>query len=224
MAAKKKTKESRTKPATKKAGKREQNKDKTKKGILKAALELFARKGFNRTTTKEISIRAGIAEGTLFNYFRTKEDLALYFIEEKVAALISWYESDPEIQEAPVTEKLFAIIHRYLESIGPYEDFVEAVYLRALQPSSKLNPLSLEGQEVNLHYLKFIRGILRDAEAAGEIPSFGDLGAYGFGLFQLAILTHWLRDRSENKEETLALLDRCLSMATTFIQKGGWEW
>ena len=221
---KKKAAEKGTRKAAKKAGKRERNKEKTKKAILDGALELFASKGFVRTTTKEISKRAGIAEGTLFNYFRTKEDLALYFIEEKVADLISWYENDDEIQEALVTEKLFAIVHRYLESISPYEDFVEAVYLRALQPTSKLNPLSLDGQEVNLHYLKFIRGILSEAEAAGEIPPFGDLGAYGFGLFQLAILTYWLRDDSENKEETLALLDRCLNIASTVIQKGGWEW
>src|SRR6266700_1119573 len=60
-------------------GKRVQNKEKTRKAILRAALELFAEKGFYHTTTKAISRQAGIAEGTLFNYFETKEDLALYF-------------------------------------------------------------------------------------------------------------------------------------------------
>ncbi|MEM7011573.1 MAG: TetR/AcrR family transcriptional regulator [Verrucomicrobiota bacterium] len=215
---------SKKKTSAKKAGKREKKKDKTKKAILKAALDSFAKKGFHRTTTKEISERAGIAEGTLFNYFAAKEDLALFFIEQEVSGLISWYESEQEIQDAPVAEKLFAIMHRYLESVSPYEDFVEAVYLRALHPSSKLNPLSLDGQEVNLQYLQFIRGILREAEAAGEIPAFGDFGAYGFGLFQLGILTHWLQDKSENKEDTLALLDRCLNIASAVIRNGGWEW
>lgn len=223
MKAKKKS-ASKKKRAAKKGGKRQENKEKTKKAILKAALALFAKKGFLRTTTKQISDRAGVAEGTLFNYFRTKEDLALCFIEEEVVGLMTWYESELELQEAPVTEQLFALVHRYLENIAPYEDFVEAVYLRALHPKSRLNPLSIESQEVNLRYLKFIRGILSEAEARGEIPPFGDLGAYGFGMFQLAILTHWLQDSSENKEATLALLDRCLNLASTFIQKGGWEW
>jgi len=50
---------------------------------LRAALDLFAEKGFYRTTTKAISKKAGIAEGTLFNYFETKEDLALYFFERE---------------------------------------------------------------------------------------------------------------------------------------------
>ena len=208
----------------KSSGKRVQNKERTKKAILKAALVLFAKKGFRSTTTKEISKKAGIAEGTLFNYFKTKEDLALYFFEQEIAGLIKWFHKQEALHEAPVTEKLFAIIHRHLERIAPYEDFIGAVYLRALQPTSKLNPLSLDRQEVNLQYLHFIRDILEDAEASGEIPPMGDLGAYGFGVFQLAMLTHWLHDTSTNKENTLALLDRCLNMSTTLFQKGGWEW
>ncbi|MFL7790868.1 MAG: helix-turn-helix domain-containing protein, partial [Anaerolineae bacterium] len=37
--------------------------------ILDAAAAVFAEKGFHRTTTKEIASRAGIAEGTIYNYF-----------------------------------------------------------------------------------------------------------------------------------------------------------
>jgi AcrR family transcriptional regulator len=63
------------KPRTKKTrGKRLENKEKTRKAILRAALQLFAEKGFYQTTTKAIARKAGIAEGTLFNYFETKED------------------------------------------------------------------------------------------------------------------------------------------------------
>ena len=65
-----------------------QKKEKTKRAILKAALELFAAKGFYATTTKAISKKARIAEGTLFNYFETKEDLALYFFEEELSGVM----------------------------------------------------------------------------------------------------------------------------------------
>jgi AcrR family transcriptional regulator len=205
-------------------GKRAENKQKTRKAILRAALELFARKGFFQTTTKEISRRAKIAEGTLFNYFRTKEDLALYFFEEELVGLIEWFHRDIRLQKAAVAEKLFALIYRHLERIGPYEEFIGAVYLRALQPSSKLSPLSLHSQEHNLRYLRFVRDILAEAEAAGEVPEVGDIGAYGFGLFHLTMITYWLQDRSPGKEQTLALLDRCLKLATHVLQKGDWEW
>src|SRR4030095_1581823 len=104
-------------------GKRAQNKERTKREILRAALELFSKKGFFRTTTKQISDKAGIAEGTLFNYFKTKEDLALYFFEQELAALVEWYRDQKALHEASLAEKLFAVIHRHLERISPYEEF-----------------------------------------------------------------------------------------------------
>ena len=205
-------------------GRRAANKQKTKKAILRAALELFAKKGFSKTTTKEISRRARIAEGTLFNYFRTKEDLALYFFEEELLGLITWFEREERLRKAPLAEKLFALIHHHLERISPYEEFIGAVYLRALQPRSKLSPLSLHSQEHNLRYLRFVRDILAEAEAEGELPGIGDFGAYGFGLFHLAMITYWLQDQTPGKGETLALLDRCLKFATHLLQRGAWEW
>lgn len=211
-------------PAENGRGKRVQNKENTKQAILRAALELFAEQGFYRTTTKAISRKARIAEGTLFNYFQTKEDLALYFFEQELDEVIGWYERDRRIQRAALPEKLFAIIHRFLERLAPYEEFIGAVYLRALAPTSKLSPWSLQTQERNIRYLRFIRGILAEAEASGELPPVGDFGAYAFGLFHLAIITHWLRDRSRGKEQTLALLDRCLKLGAHVLKKGGWDW
>ncbi|WP_410508531.1 TetR/AcrR family transcriptional regulator [Methanosarcina hadiensis] len=59
---------------------KEQVKDK-RKAIMEAALKLFTERGFHGTSTAQISKEAGVATGTLFNYFPTKEDLinSLYF-------------------------------------------------------------------------------------------------------------------------------------------------
>jgi AcrR family transcriptional regulator len=205
-------------------GKRDQNKERTKEQILEAALELFRRNGLDGTTTKQISRRAGIAEGTLFNYFKTKEDLALYFFQKETDDLIEWFEKDSSLQKAPLAEKLFAIIHRQLEYISPYEDFIGAVFFRSLQPRSKLSPLSLGSQELRLKYLKFIRDVLADAEGKEEIPNVGELGAYAFGLFYMGIVLHWLHDTSRGKQRTLALLDRSLKLGTQVLKKGAWDW
>ena len=52
-----------------------------KTAIMESALKLFTERGFHGTSTAQISKEAGIATGTLFNYFPTKEDLinSLYF-------------------------------------------------------------------------------------------------------------------------------------------------
>ena len=225
MKTRQRTKHNETASDAPPAGKRAQNKERTRQAILKAALEFFSEKGFHRTTTREIARRAGIAEGTMFNYFRTKEDLALYFFEKELSGLIEWYGEQSELQAAPLAEKLFGIVNHHLERIGPYEEFIGAVYLRALQPSSKLNPLSLPERELSLRYLRFVHEILAEAEERQEIPKVGQVGAYAVGLFHVAMITYWLNDRSRGKENTLALLDRGLKLANGILmRKGGWEW
>ncbi|HZU35991.1 MAG TPA: helix-turn-helix domain-containing protein [Gemmataceae bacterium] len=54
----------------------------TRQRILEAARQLFAAKGFEASTTRDIADAAGIASGTLFNYFTTKEAL--------LASLATW--------------------------------------------------------------------------------------------------------------------------------------
>lgn len=213
------------------SGKRAENKEKTRKHILEAALHLFSKKGFDRTTAKQISDKAGIAEGTLYNYFKTKEEVALYFFEQEFEGLVEWYQSNQALHHKPLSEKFFAIIYRHLEQMAPYEDFIGAVYLRAFQPASKLSPLRLQTKERNVRYLRFINELIRDSEEEGLINKLGELSAYGFGLFHFAMLTYWLQDTSRGKERTLALLDRSLrigdsilKIANSLLKRGNWEW
>jgi len=50
--------------------------------ILEASLELFTKKGFSATTTKEIALKSGVAEGLIFYYFKDKNELLNYLIHE----------------------------------------------------------------------------------------------------------------------------------------------
>src|ERR1051325_9904303 len=113
-----------TRTAKKKcAAKREQNKQVIRDRIVKAALTLFQTKGFETTTTKAIARKAGIAEGTVFNYFRTKEDIALFFFELEVDQAIEAVRDDLRLRKAPLEEKLFKLVHSQLEFLAPYERF-----------------------------------------------------------------------------------------------------
>jgi AcrR family transcriptional regulator len=60
--------------------------------ILKAAVTIFYDKGYNGTTTKEIAGKAGVAEGTIFRYFKTKKDIlhsiVIFFIDKLAASLV----------------------------------------------------------------------------------------------------------------------------------------
>ncbi len=51
--------------------------------LAQTAMQLFAEKGFDETTVEEVAAAAGVSRRTLFNYFRTKEELALSGLSEQ---------------------------------------------------------------------------------------------------------------------------------------------
>ena len=63
------------------------------KAVIKSAVELFSEKGYASTSTKEIAVRAGVAEGTIFKQYPTKKDLMLWItgriIQKALFPLIS---------------------------------------------------------------------------------------------------------------------------------------
>lgn len=50
--------------------------------MLKAAVQLFTEEGFHASSTRKIAARAGVSEGTLFNYFGSKNDLLLAILDD----------------------------------------------------------------------------------------------------------------------------------------------
>ena len=55
--------------------------------ILEAALEVFARKGFHEAKISEIARTAGVADGTIYLYFKNKDDLLISLFEAKIGQI-----------------------------------------------------------------------------------------------------------------------------------------
>src|SRR5687768_7633800 len=56
--------------------------------ITDAAVEVFAERGFHQARVSDIARRAGVADGTIYLYFKNKEDLLLSIFEEKMDFLL----------------------------------------------------------------------------------------------------------------------------------------
>ena len=62
--------------------------DKTRNHIILTASDLFYQKGYNLTGINEIIEKAGIAKATLYNHFRSKEDLCLAYLDARDQELL----------------------------------------------------------------------------------------------------------------------------------------
>ena len=224
MTAKRRLK-SRAKPHSGKAvprpvGRRAQNKEAIRKRIVTAALNLFQTKGFDATTTKAIARKASIAEGTVFNYFKTKEDIALYFFEQEVDQAIAAVRESPRLRKAPLEEKLFTLVHSQLEFLAPHERFIGAAFIHALKPASPLGIFSHRAQQLRHRYVGFLQELFEESLPKDQHSSLTWLAPDVFWIFYLGALLYWLHDSSPGKQNTLAFLDRSLSIGVSMLKQG----
>ena len=87
-------------------GRRERRRTEIRERLFRAALRLFAERGFMETTVEDITEAADVGKGTFFNYFRTKEHVLATFGAERLAALERALESAKEGPVMPVLRDL----------------------------------------------------------------------------------------------------------------------
>jgi AcrR family transcriptional regulator len=89
-------------------GLRERKKQRTARQIAETARRLFAERGFEHVTVAEIARAADVSEGTVFNYFPSKEDLVYERMEVFERELLS------AIRDRPAGESLVAAFRRFI--------------------------------------------------------------------------------------------------------------
>jgi AcrR family transcriptional regulator len=68
-------------------GRRERHRTEVRERLFRAALRLFAERGYMETTVEDITEAADVGKGTFFNYFETKEHVLATFGAERLAAV-----------------------------------------------------------------------------------------------------------------------------------------
>lgn len=94
--------------------------------ILAAASEAFANEGFHRTKVRDIAARAGLAEGTIYNYFRSKEDLLVGLLD-----LVNETDERPAAFAKAEDETLDDFVREYvghrLQALEPHLDVLRPI-------------------------------------------------------------------------------------------------
>src|SRR5580700_11281349 len=70
--------------------------------ILDAAVRVFAKKGFYATRVSEVAKAAGVADGTIYLYFKSKDELLVSLFEDRVERLLAYMREElPKLDGAP---------------------------------------------------------------------------------------------------------------------------
>lgn len=129
----------------------QENKEETKAAIIKESLKLFTDLGYAKTNTKTIAQRCNIAEGTIFNYFATKDDILMAVFED-LSIQADLTETPLSINPSDKIIDIFIIPLRKLNRIP--KQFVMDIMISAMKLSKKNNTLLHKLLALDMSYVK----------------------------------------------------------------------
>lgn len=133
--------------------------------ILKAAIKVFARKGFYATRVSEIAKAAKVADGTIYLYFKNKDDVLISIFEDRIGRLLEVLAN--EVARAPdVESKIRCIIELQLGQLEGERDLAEVITVN-LRQSSRL--LKQYAAPLFVRYLDLIASVVSDGQRDGVI-------------------------------------------------------
>jgi len=144
-----------TAPTTRVADKRE--------AILRAAIKVFAHKGFFNSKVADVAGEAGIADGTVYLYFKSKDEILHSIFDRAMEKFISEGKKELEGISSP-EQRLRRIAEMHLERLGADREMA-IVFQVELRGSTKFMQ---EFSAAGFHdYLEIIRKTIEDGQQAG---------------------------------------------------------
>ena len=136
--------------------------DKHKK-ILQAAIKVFAHNGFYNSKVSEIAKEAGVADGTIYLYFKNKDDILISLFEEEMENIIENMKEEMDKQEDLLSKlKRFAVVQLNSKRDNPDLAAIMEVELRQ---SSKFMKEYVNKKFIE--YLKIVSSIIKEGQQQG---------------------------------------------------------
>jgi AcrR family transcriptional regulator len=176
------------------------DKEEKKNDIMMAAVRLFARKGFEKTTISDIAVEAGIGKGTVYEYFSNKEEM----IHQSFHFFLKQMEMDFEdilLTDLPAVEKLKQILQAFGNVINAEtEGFVTMMFNfwgEAMRSQDTKNIIFTEMKKFYHSYRKIFADIIIEGMQDGSIRK--NINPEGVAIIIIGMLdgvmVQWLMDR-----------------------------
>jgi len=133
--------------------------------ILDAAERIFARHGFFSARVSEIAKEAGVADGTIYLYFKSKDDLLISLFERRMKQVNDGLRQVIAADLCP-TEQLHAFIRAYLQLVSSEPTAAEVLTIELRQSSKFMKEYENPGFA---DFLRLLGGIIAEGQARGEL-------------------------------------------------------
>jgi AcrR family transcriptional regulator len=180
-----------------------QAKVETRDRIVGAAVKLFAKQGWDGTTTRDLATAAGIAAGTLFNYFQSKEAVAATLVAEALAKAQHEFDTTHEPSQS-LEEDLFSLIWTGLKNLRKLRGVLASALDTILSPLAR-STSQCPGDSIRADHLEAVERIILAHGVPAPLPA---LTLQLYWTLYLGVVAYWAADDSPHQEDTLALLDR----------------
>ena len=131
--------------------------------IIEAAVRIFARNGYYNSRVSDIAKEAGIASGTIYLYFKTKDDILVSLFREKMAQFVATVRK-AIADEPDAVAKLRRLIRLHFEILEEHPEMAEVVQVELRQGQKFFRGAS--ANEVS-GYFNLISSVLEEGIAAG---------------------------------------------------------
>lgn len=180
---------------------KERERKDTRGRIVEATLALAAKRGYSLTTTAEIARKAGVSEGIIYYYFKTKEDLFFSMIEEYTASFREQLMKEIQVQESPL-KKLERLISFHFHFFTKEGSIFQVIFGKSGQTNVHLAKIF---KKAILPYLDIVEGIIEDGmkEKIFEVKDPRIAALSLIGAMQFAIIVKFLGFINYKLEEAI---------------------
>ncbi|NIA25204.1 MAG: TetR family transcriptional regulator [Gammaproteobacteria bacterium] len=157
--------------------------------LLATAAQHFARDGLDRASIDAIASGAGVAKGTIYNYFRSKDDLFAEVIAEGARRAVRRYEANPTT--GSTRDRLRALAEADVQVVREQEPFQQVVIREALAFRRETYPLVIEHLAP---YVGAVAQVLGEGVTAGDVRSDRPVAQFALafiGILGILYVQHW---------------------------------
>lgn len=196
-------------------GRRERQKRRNEARILRAAARLFEAKGYEATSMKDVARRAGLAVGTLYNYFDSKPDLVLALVRRDADRGLTAGEA---VLKRPPGDPVEAVLELLERELAPFARHDRGLWRELLAAALREPRLARGLSATDLRLVAQIAALLRELAARGDLRDDLDTGRGALAIY--AVFFTWFALFATTPSVTVVTVRSEVRLGVALVMRG----